>query len=104
MHHRRANPTTTHHRLHSYPKCQHQPADRVVRPPLGRYTKMEYVGLTVRGKRLHALLCTHDKSTLPRDVWMVLNVCTVKIIDIKKTKELRLGPIFKKEKKIQNHC
>ena len=57
---------------------------------------MEYVGLTVRGKRLHALLCTHDKSTLPRDVWMVLNVCSVKMIDINKKKELRLGPSLKK--------
>ena len=31
---------------------------------------MEYIGLTVRNKRLLALLCTHDKSTLPCDVWM----------------------------------
>ena len=43
------------------------------------------------------LLCTHVKSTLARDVWMVLNVCTVKMIDISKIKELRLGPTLKKK-------
>ena len=63
------------------------------------YGRMEYVGLTVRSKRLLALLCTHVKSTLPCDVWMVLNVCTVKMIEINKIKELRLGPTFKKKKK-----
>ena len=52
--------------------------------------------MTVRSKRLLALLYTHVKSTLPRDVWMVLNVCNVKMIDIKKIKELQLRPIFKK--------
>ena len=31
-----------------------------------------------------------------RDVWMVLNVCTVKMIEIKKIKELQLGTTFKK--------
>ena len=48
--------------------------------------RMEYLGLNVRSKRLLALLCTHVKSSLPRDVWMVLNVCTVKMIDINKIK------------------
>ena len=52
---------------------------------------MEYVGLTVISKRLLALLCTHAKSTLPLDVWMVLHVCTVKMIDFNKIKELVLG-------------
>ena len=35
--------------------------------------KLKYVGLTVRSKRLLALLCTHVKSILPFDVWMVLS-------------------------------
>ena len=48
---------------------------------------MENVGLTVRSLRLLALLCTHVKSTLPCDVWKVLNVCTVKMIDINKIKK-----------------
>ena len=47
---------------------------------------MEYIGLTVRSKRLLALLGTHVKSTLPCDLWMVLNVCTVRMIDIIKIK------------------
>ena len=59
--------------------------------------RMEYVGVTVRSKRLLALLCTHVKSTLPRDVWMVLNVCTVKLIDINKIKKLRLGSSLEKK-------
>ena len=46
--------------------------------------RMEYVGMTVKSKRLLALLCTHVKSTLPRDMWMLLNVCTVKMIDLKR--------------------
>ena len=32
---------------------------------------------------------------MPCDVRMVLNVCTVKMIDINKIKELGLGPTFK---------
>ena len=44
------------------------------------------VGLTERSKRLLALLCAHVKSTLPCDLWMVLNVCTVRMIDINKIK------------------
>ena len=55
--------------------------------------------MTVRSKRLLTLLCTHVKSTLPRDVWMLLNVCTVKMIEINKIKELLLGPYLKKRKK-----
>ena len=31
----------------------------------------------VRSKEVLALLCNHVKSTLPCDVWMVLNVGTV---------------------------
>ena len=58
--------------------------------------RMEYVGLTIRSKRLLTLLCT-----LPRDVWMVLNVCTVKMIEINKIKELRLGTTCKKMKKMK---
>ena len=39
------------------------------------------------------------KSTLPRDVWMVLNECMFcKMVDINKIKELRLGPTYKKKK------
>ena len=34
---------------------------------------------------------------MPRDVWMVLDVCTVKMIEINKIKDLRLGPTFKKK-------
>ena len=30
-------------------------------------------------------------------MWMVLNVCTVKMIEINKIKELPLGPNFKKK-------
>ena len=56
----------------------------------------QYVGLTVRSKRLLALPCTHVKSTPPRDVWMILNVCTVKMIEINEIKVLRLGPTLKK--------
>ena len=48
---------------------------------------MPYIGLMiVRSKS--ALLCAHVKSTLPGDVLMVLNACTVKIIDINNMKEL----------------
>ena len=47
--------------------------------------QMEYVGLTVR---------------MPRDVWMVVNLFIVKMIDINKIKELRLGPTFKRKKNI----
>ena len=47
---------------------------------------------------IFALLCTHVKSTLPRDVWMVLNVCTVKMIDTNKIKELRLESTFNNKK------
>ena len=39
VNHCRVNPTTTHHRLHSCPKCQQLPADRVNSPSLGLYTK-----------------------------------------------------------------
>ena len=49
---------------------------------------MKFIGLTVRSKRLLALLCTHVKSTLPRDLWMVLNVCTVKMIEINLKKNI----------------
>ena len=66
--------------------------------------RMEYVGLTVRSKRLLALLCTHVKSTLPRDVWMVLNVCTVKMIEINKIKSSNWGKPLKKKKKIARLC
>ena len=37
-----------------------------------------------------------QRVPMPHDVWMVLNVCTVKMIDINKIKELQLGPTFKK--------
>ena len=57
---------------------------------------MESVGLTVRSKRLLALLCTHVKSTPPCDMWMVLNVCAVKMIEINKIKKriLSRGSVF----------
>ena len=53
-------------------------------------TDVSYCYLLHLSKRLLALLCTHVKSTLPCDVWMVLN--TVIMIDTNKIKELRLGP------------
>ena len=40
---------------------------------------------------------------MPHDVWMVLDVCNVKIIEINKIKDLRLGPTFKKNT-ILNLC
>ena len=51
-------------------------------------------------KRLLALLCTHVKSTLPHNVWVVLNVCPVKMIDINKIKSSDWGQPLKKEKKM----
>ena len=41
--------------------------------------------------------CTHVKSTLPHDVWVVLNVCTVKIIVINKIKRASIGANIKKK-------
>ena len=41
--------------------------------------------------------CTHVKSTLPHDVWVVLNVCIVKIIDINKIKRAPIGANIKKK-------
>ena len=40
--------------------------------------RMEYAGLTIRSKRLPPFCVI--MSTLLGDVWMVLNVCTVKFL------------------------
>ena len=62
-----------------------------------KYSIVESALLFSLGNNNNNLVLHSFAQQMLRDVWMVLNVCTVKMIEIKKIKELQLGTTFKKK-------